>query len=102
MGTTFVIRHQGAREWMKKQPIHIDYWTDDLEIDLVKAGDIVIGILPMKLAAEVCKKGAHFVALQIDVPKNRRGSELSKDDLEEMQCSLCPYYVTAIESNLFE
>ena len=98
MATIFVIRHQGAREWMKKQSIEIDQWTDDIDLNNVKAGDVVIGILPMQLAAEVCEKGAEFIALQINVPKEMRGTELSLGDLEKMNCSLIPYFVAKTQS----
>ena len=102
MATFFVIRHQGAKDWMMKQTVHIDHWTDDIDLEDVKAGDVVIGILPMRLAADVCEKGAEFIALQINVPKEKRGTELCLKDLEEMQCSLCPYTVTKTESKLLK
>lgn len=93
MATIFVCRHQGAIDWMKKQSIPIDYWTEDLRIENIKKNDTVIGILPMYLAAAICSKGAHFIALELAIPQKKRGVELSSSDLEEMNCSLQEYQV---------
>ena len=95
MTTTCVVRHQGAVDWMKMQSIPIDYWTESLDLDMVESGDTVIGILPMHMAAEVCAKGATFIALMIDLPREYRGKELTVKQLEEMSCCLMPFHVEA-------
>ena len=96
MTTTCVVRHQGAIDWIKKQNIHIDTWTDTLDLNSVKSGDIVMGILPIHLAAEVCSKGGSFVALCMDLPKQYRGKELSVEELENLSCTLKPFHVESI------
>lgn len=60
MTTWFISRHQGAIEWVKKQNILIDRFESHLDTSLVQAGDVVIGTLPIHLAAEICQKGAKF------------------------------------------
>ena len=60
MAVWFVFRHPGAIEWVKLQNIQIDRFESHLDTSLVQAGDVVIGTLPIHLAAEVCQKGAKF------------------------------------------
>lgn len=57
----FVSRHPGAIAWIKKQvEWKVDAFVTHLDIDMIKAGDIVLGTLPIHLAALVCQKGAEF------------------------------------------
>ena len=56
MTTWFISRHPGAIEWVKQQNIQIDRFENHLDTSLVRAGDVVIGTLPIHLAAEVCQK----------------------------------------------
>ena len=93
MSTWFVSRHEGAVAWMKQQPVDIDHWCSHLEISLIKKGDIVIGVLPMNLAAEVCAKGARFYALSFSVNAAMRGKELTKEVLNDLHCTLTRYEV---------
>lgn len=48
----------------------------------VAPGDVVIGTLPVNLAAEVCARGARYLNLSLDLPPEARGRELTADDLE--------------------
>ena len=66
----------------------------------INSGDTVIGILPMHLAAEVCSKGARFFALSINLRRQKRGKELMVEELENLTCSLKPFYVEALSPNL--
>lgn len=54
MTTLFVSRHQGAIEWIKQQSIQVDVFVEHLNVEEIQAGDVVIGTLPLHLAAEVC------------------------------------------------
>ena len=58
MTTWFISRHPGAIEWVKQQNIQINRFESHLDTSLVQANDVVIGTLPIHLAAEVCQKGA--------------------------------------------
>lgn len=100
MSTTFVVRHPAAIAWVKKQPIKIDHWTEFLEIAEIKKGDTVIGILPMHLAAQVCAKGAQFIALCLDIPSDLRGKELTLTQLESLSCHLQAYSVTPLSKKV--
>ncbi|QTM01032.1 CRISPR-associated protein Csx16 [Mannheimia sp. ZY171111] len=93
MITWFVSRHIGAIEWIKQQPIHIDRFVEHLNVANIQADDIVIGTLPIHLAAEVCQKGAKFYFLSVNVARYQRGTELTCEQLVEQGCSLQPFYI---------
>ncbi|MDW8324914.1 MAG: CRISPR-associated protein Csx16, partial [Burkholderiales bacterium] len=56
MTTWFVSRHPGAIKWAARKGIRVDRQVDHLDVDVVQAGDVVIGTLPVHLAAEVCAR----------------------------------------------
>jgi CRISPR-associated protein Csx16 len=81
MSVWFVSRHSGAGEWAKSQGLHIDHWVEHLSVGDVSAGDMVIGILPVNLVAEICGVGARYVNLSLNLPYSLRGQELSMAEL---------------------
>lgn len=93
MTTLFVSRHQGAIEWIKQQPIQVDAFIEHLNVDNIQADDVVIGTLPIHLAAEVCQKGAKFYFLSVNVAREQRGTELTCEQLEQQGCSLQQFYI---------
>lgn len=93
MTTWFISRHQGAIEWVKHQNIQIDRFESHLDTSLVRAGDVVIGTLPIHLAAEICQKGARFYFLSVNVTYEQRGTELTYEQLTEQQCSIHQFWV---------
>ena len=97
MTTWFVSRHPGAKEWIKKQSISIDYFVEHIDIHMISSGDTVIGNVPLQLAAQICAKGARFICLSVTVPSTLRGHELTKDVLTHLKCSLKEFYVEPIE-----
>lgn len=93
MTTLFVSRHQGAIEWIKQQSIQVDAFIEHLNVDNIQADDVVIGTLPIYLAAEVCQKGAKFYFLSVNVAREQRGTELTCEQLEKQGCSLQQFYI---------
>jgi len=93
MSVIAVTRHPGARQWLDRQGIRVDRFTDHLEVDRIRPGDTVIGTLPVHLAAEVCRRGARYLHLVLDLPPEARGRELSADDMEHYGARLEPYEV---------
>lgn len=92
--TWFVSRHAGAIEWAKKhEEFGIDRWVEHLDLAQVRAGDTVIGTLPVNLAAEVCERGALYFHLALRVPQEWRGRELASEDLETLGARIVPYYI---------
>lgn len=91
--TWFVSRHSGAIEWAKRQRLAIDRWAEHLDPAEVTAGDIVIGTLPVNLAADVCKRGARYLHLSLQVPADWRGRELSMDELLAVPAELKAFHI---------
>lgn len=82
MTTYFVSRHPGARVWAAEEGIRVDERVHHLDLDRLEAGDVVIGSLPVNLAAEVCARGARYLHLSLELPASLRGREL---DAEQMR-----------------
>lgn len=93
MTTWFVTRHPGAIEWAARQGLAVDRQIAHLDTEVVQSGDIVIGILPVNLAAEVCARGGRFFNLSLDTPPEARGRELDADDLERYCARIEEYRV---------
>lgn len=91
--TWFVSRHPGAIAWAQGQGLTIDRWVEHLNPEEVKAGDSVIGTLPVNLAAGVCKRSARYLHLSLNVSARWRGQELSSDDLQNLGVRIVPYSV---------
>jgi CRISPR-associated protein Csx16 len=83
MTTYFITRHPGALDWLEDQAIAVDQVIDHLDPDTVRAGDVVIGSLPVNLAAQVCERGARYLHLSLDLPAWARGRELSVEEMRE-------------------
>ena len=93
MTTWFISRHEGAIEWVKQQNIQIDRFESHLNTSLVQTGDVVIGTLPIHLAAEICQKGAKFYFLSVNVKPEQRGTELTAQQLVEQGCTLQAFHI---------
>ncbi len=98
----FVSRHPGAIEWAQRQNLVIDRWVAHLDPAEVQAGDRVIGTLPVNLAADICKRGARYFHLSLQVPAEWRGRELSSDDLQQLTAQIVPYCVHLFTQELPE
>lgn len=84
MTTFFISRHPGAIEWAARQHMPVDRCLAHLDPAIVMAGDIVIGSLPVNLAAQVCAAGAQYWHLSLELPAEMRGQELSADDMARL------------------
>jgi len=102
MSTKFVTRHPGALDWLKSQyPSIAESATTFSHFDVTKdveAGDVVVGVLPVNLVADVCSRKARFIALQMVLPAEMRGKELSEADMISCGASLQEYHVEAINT----
>lgn len=98
-----VTRHAGAREWLLAQGSGlsghglIEYGLIEhvphLDPARVEPGDIVVGTLPVHLAAQVCARGGRYFNLSLDVPESLRGQELSAADLTRYGARLEAYAI---------
>ena len=89
----FVSRHPGALAWVARQGLQIDRFATHLDPAEVHVGDIVIGSLPVNLAAEACRRGARYLHLSVALPPELRGKELSADQLEKLGARLEEYWI---------
>lgn len=93
MTTLLVTRHPGAVEWAARQGLTVVRQIAHLEPDDVQPGDLVIGTLPMHLAALVCERGGRYLNLVLELPPVARGRELGADELEAYGARLEEYSV---------
>jgi len=89
----FVSRHPGAVEWAARRKLAVDQFVPHLNVQDVRDGDLVYGTLPVELAAEVCRRGARFFSLCVNVTEEQRGRNLTADELEALHADLYEYQV---------
>lgn len=94
MAVWFVSRHPGARAWAREEGLEVDVWCDHLEVERISEGDTVIGSLPVPMVAEVCRRGAVYWHLTLDLPSELRGCELSAMDMRRLKVRLEQYCVS--------
>jgi CRISPR-associated protein Csx16 len=93
MTVWFVSRHPGALEWARHHDVVFDRNVPHLAMEEVRAGDTVIGSLPVNLAADVCARGAIYRHLSLQLVARDRGRELSAAELEDYNVTLQTYFV---------
>lgn len=64
MTTYLISHHPGAIEWAARQHMPVDQRMAHLDPAIVQAGDVVIGSLPVNLAAQVRARGGGAGARQ--------------------------------------
>lgn len=100
MTTTFISRHAGAVAWIESKGFHIDNFIANETPDFfaaLQAGDVVIGNLPIALAAKVCAAGANYYDLALpNLPPEWRGLELTLDQMNQAGAELNMYNVQLI------
>jgi len=108
-----VSRHPGVQDWFSPgtYAAMILQWGDrgsygaieriahlpEEDIDLLGPGDIVVGTLPIQLAARVCGRDAIYVHLSLRVPPELRGTELTAEMMDACDAHLQRYEVRATE-----
>lgn len=95
MSVYLVSRHKGTLDWFEQQGVKIDHHIVHFDPDCIQPGDTVVGILPIQLAAKICAKGGRYLHLQMNVPLEFRGQELSTEQLDEFGAELVCYNVLA-------
>jgi len=88
MSVIFVSRHPGAEMWVRQSGLSVDRWETHLNVDAIREGDFVVGVLPVALASEVCQRRATFVELAIATPEHLRGKELTFSQLVSLGAKL--------------
>lgn len=96
MTVYFVTRHAGAVAWAAARGIAAAP-TAHLDPAAVRAGDIVLGTLPVNLVAAINRRGARYLHLTLDVPPDQRGRELSAADMTRFGAELREYVVEEVK-----
>lgn len=96
MSTWLITRHPGALAWMQASGVAYDHQRQHLDVSEVQPGDIVIGTLPVPLAARVCALGATYRHLSLDLPPHLRGRELDVDELRACNARIEEFRVVAL------
>ena len=95
MTTYFVTRHAGARGWAARQGLDA-VQLEHLDPGHIVAGDVVIGTLPVHLVADIQRRGACYLHLELTIPPEHRGRDLSADDMERFGARLVEYRVRRV------
>jgi CRISPR-associated protein Csx16 len=81
MTVYFITRHPGAVAWAHEEGIEVTQLIDHLDVEIIQPGDVVVGTLPVNLAARVCARGGRYLHLSLELPPGMRGRELSAEDM---------------------
>ena len=77
-----------AAIWAQRAGIPFDVQIPHLNPASVSQNDTVIGTLPVQSVAQICAQGARYLHLTFDMPADKRGGELSADDLTTLGAQL--------------
>jgi len=96
MTTWLISRHPGAIEWARREGIAFDRQLDQLELERLASGDVVIGNLPIHLVAAVFRRGARYLHLCLHIPRDSRGRELDARQMEAFGARLEEFIVQEV------
>lgn len=94
MTTYIVSRHDATTQWILNNlphgtttAVHMKHF----ELQQVQKGDIVIGVLPIHIIAQITAIGAIFYSFEINTPFHLRGVELTLQQVENLSPKLVQY-----------
>lgn len=96
MITYFITRHPGAVAWAHQEGIEVSQLIDHLDVELIQPGDVVIGTLPVNLAARVCALGGRYLHLSLELPQEWRGRELSAADMRRFGARVEEFSIVSV------
>lgn len=88
-----VSRHMGALAWMRHR-LGAQAHETRQHLDASfrpQPGDRVLGVLPLAWVERICRAGAEAWVLEVEVPPQLRGQELSAEQLDALGASLVRY-----------
>lgn len=92
-----VSRHPGALEWLRARGIEAERTVDHLDPETPEPGDVVIGTLPLHIAARLSERGVRFQFLALDLPPELRGRELSLEEMNTCNARLEEYRIQRVD-----
>jgi CRISPR-associated protein Csx16 len=96
MTVYFITRHPGAVAWAHEEGIEVTHLIDHLDVTDIQPGDVVIGTLPVNLAAEVCARGGRYLHLSLELPPELRGRELSTEDMRRFGARIKEFSIVSV------
>lgn len=96
MTVYFITRHPGAIAWAHEEGIEVTYLIDHLDVANIQSGDLVIGTLPVNLAARVCARGGRYLHLSLELPPDWRGRELSAEDMRRFGARVEEFVIVSV------
>jgi len=89
--TYFISRHAGAVAWAQAQGFQVDQQLAHFDVDVVQDGDVILGTLPVNLIAEMNERGGRYFHLTLELPAEKRGTEISAADMQHFGARLEEY-----------
>lgn len=97
----FVTRHRGAVTWAASNGVRArKVEMENFDPGVVHPGDVVMGTLPVHIAAEVNRRGGHYWHLTMEVPMAWRGQELSAEQMQSFGACLREFGVQDLGSRV--
>jgi len=85
-------RHGGLVDWLQAKgyidDAQVVAHADDAFLESLQTGDVVIGVAPPHLIAAINQQGARFIAVEMRIPHELRGRELSAEDMDKCGAQL--------------
>ncbi|MDY6991954.1 MAG: CRISPR-associated protein Csx16 [Pseudomonadota bacterium] len=97
--TYFISRHPGAFAWANTQGFQVDECLEHFDVNLIQDGDTVIGTLPVNLIAQVNERGGRYFHLALELPAERRGQELSAEEMQKFGAQLKEFKVISVSNS---
>lgn len=93
-----VNRHPGAIRWLRSKGYYgevIHQWTDT-DTARIGPGDLVVGVLPVLIIAQIRDQGAEFHLLALPaIAFSQRGQELTPEEMDQAGARV--YRITRLE-----
>lgn len=90
--TYFITRHQGAKDWAARKGFDAQI-VEHFDVKTIEKGDVVLGTLPIHLAAEIWDRQGRYFHLVLNIPADLRGVEITADKMEELGATLEEFVV---------
>jgi CRISPR-associated protein Csx16 len=97
----FVTRHRGAITWAAEGGIRASkIEMEHFDVGTIGVGDVVMGTLPVHLAAAVCERGGQYWHLAMEIPPEARGRELTAEDMRHYGARLEAFLIQELGARL--
>lgn len=91
-----ISRHAGAIAWCQQQGIRVDCILAHLADQPIATGDVVIGTLPIHIAAAIQAQGARYLHLSLEMPFAWRGQELTCEQMAQAGACLQEFQIIPV------